>query len=311
MLANDAGVQTDGGGRLYGMFLITISSFGISFGGLISRSLEDADAWQINIHRSLSTIIVALAYFAWRYRGETVSRCKAIGRPGILAALSMTVAGVTFMQAITTTTVANTLFTLGSIPFITAALAWVFLKETLRPITLTTMAVAATGIGVMLADGLGGGSAFGNIMALMTAFGFSGYAVIVRHQRNTDMLPAYILAALLVCLISTAVRLDDWAIGWWDFIMCFIWGGLLSGIGNILFIVATRYLYAAEVTLFMLLEFALGPIWVWWFVGETPTLLALGGGALIMLAVMIRAVVQAREAQEAKRAASARIRSPL
>ena len=294
--------------RLRGMILVTISSFGISFGGLISRQIEDADAWQINIHRSLATVVVVVMIFLFRHRHNAVERVVQIGWPGIFGALSMTVAGVAFMQAITTTTVANTLFTLSSIPFITAALAWVFLREHLTRVTLATMMVAACGVGVMLADGVGGGSLYGNAMALVTAVGFSGYAVIIRRHRSVDMMPAYILSSLLVCLIALVLRLDDWAISWWDFAMCFIWGGLLSGIGNILFIVATRYLYAAEVTLFMLLEFSLGPIWVWWFVGEAPTVLALGGGALIMSAVLIRTLYQVRET---KRAAVARVRSPV
>ncbi len=295
--------------RLTGMALIIICSVGISFGGLISRYIEDADAWQINIHRSLSTIAVVAAVFLFRYRGRVGGRLREIGRPGLLGAGLLTIAGIAFMQAITTTTVANTLFTLSAIPFFTAALAWVFLRESLSSVTVVTMIAAAAGVGVMLVEGVGGGSLYGNAMALITAIGFSGYAVIVRRYRRIDMIPALLLSAIMLCAISLLLRIGDWSVSWWDFAMCFIWGGLLSGIGNILFIAASRYLYAAEVTLFMLLEFALGPVWVWLFVNETPTAWTLAGGSIIMTAVVARTAYQVRVSRRV--AARGRLAGPV
>jgi len=172
--------------RLKGMVLVVISSVGISFGGLISRYIENADASQINIHRSLSTAIIVAAVLLFRYRGNVVGRIVQIGRPGLLGSFLLTIAGIAFMQAITTTTVANTLFTLSAIPFITAALAWVFLREGLDNITIVTMIGAAAGVGVMLAEGAVGGSLYGNAMAVVTAVFFSGYAVIIRGHRHVD-----------------------------------------------------------------------------------------------------------------------------
>ena len=46
-----------------------------------------------------------------------------------------------------------------------------------------------------------------------------------------------------------------------------VWGGVISGfLGNWLFIKAARHLAAAEVTLLMMTEFVLGPVWVWLFI---------------------------------------------
>ncbi len=278
--------------RLLGMVLLIISSVGISFGGLISRNLEAADAWQINIHKSYSTALVVIIILLFRYRGGVVGQMRQIGRPGLLGACLLTIVGITFMQAFTTTTVANTLFMLSAIPFVTAALGWVFLRESLNRVTIITMIAASAGIGVMLVEGIGGGSMYGNLMALITTIGFSGYAVILRLNRDVDMLPAFLLATIMLCTVALGVKIGDWSLSWWDFALCFIWGGVLSGIGNILFIIAARYLYAAEVTLFMLLEFALGPLWVWLFVNEAPSRWTLVGGSLIMSAVVARTIYQ-------------------
>ena len=302
--ANDPGVTQETGpgddehtpseqrNRLIGMGLVIVSSLGISFGGLISRQLEDIDAWQINIYRSLSTIVVVMVILLFRHRGHVAEKFVLIGRPGLIAAIFGTFAGITFIQAMTTTSVANTLFTLSAIPFITAALAWIFLGERLNRITIVTMIAAACGVVVMVVGGIGGGSLYGNAMALATAIGFSGYTIIVRQHRRVDMLPAYLLSALLLCIIALLVKIGDWSVSWWDFWMCCIWGGVLSGFGNALFITAAKYLYAAEITLFMLLEFALGPLWVWLFVNEVPTVWTLGGGSLVMSAVVARTIYQ-------------------
>jgi drug/metabolite transporter (DMT)-like permease len=288
-------------GRLMAMGLMIVSSVMISFGALLSRFIEDAGAWQINIHRPWTLGAVVLGFVVFRYRGDTVDRFRKIGRWGLIGGASLAVAGVAFVQSITTTTVANCLFTLSAIPFITAAFARLFLGERLKRLTLITMIVAGCGVGIMVADGIGGGSLYGNLMALVTAVGFSGYAVIVRHNRHIDMLPTLVVSSVFLVGIALVGSGGDWAVSWHDFVLCFLWGGVLSGIGNIMFVYASRHLMAAELTLFMLLEFALGPVWVWWIVNEVPSAYTLVGGSVIMSAVLVRTVGQFSDQRRVKR----------
>ncbi|MCP5081393.1 MAG: DMT family transporter [Alphaproteobacteria bacterium] len=278
--------------RGFAMALMIVSSVVISFGGLISRLMEDADPTQINFYRSLSLCVTFGLVFAYNHRASTVRDFRKVGWSGVLASLCLMVAGIAFMQALAHTTVANTMFTLASIPFLTAALAWVFLRENLTMLTVITMCAAAVGVALMVMDGIGLGSIYGNLMALITALGFSGFAVIVRRNRHIDMMPALLISAVAIVVISLALRYDDLTISWWDIAMCIIWGGALSGIGNCLFIIASRHLVAGELTLFMLLEFALSPLWVWIVVRETPSHWALAGGSLVILAVATRALLE-------------------
>ncbi len=280
--------------RSFAMGLMVVSSVLISFGGLIMRNIEAADTWQINFHRSLAFLAAVALILAIQYRRDTLVRVRAIGRPGLVGGVLLAVAGIAFIQALTHTTVANTLFTLSAIPFITAALARALLKERLRRATLVTMAAAALGILVMMAEGFGIGSGYGNAMALLTALCFSGFAVIVRHYRRIDMLPTLLVSGAIIALASLAARFDDLGVPLDDLLLCFLWGGVLSGLANGMFVVASRHLVAAEVTLFMLLEFALGPVWVWLFVGEVPTRWTLLGGVLVIASVTLRAVLELR-----------------
>jgi drug/metabolite transporter (DMT)-like permease len=278
--------------RLFAMTLMVVSSVLISFGGLIIRNMEQADTWQINFYRALALLSSIALILAFQHRRNTLATIRKVGRPGLLGGGLLAVAGITFLQALTHTTVANTLFTLSAIPFITAALARIFLKETLQRATLLTMLLAAVGIIAMVAEGIGQGSGYGNAMALVTAFGFAGFAVIVRHNRRIDMLPTMLVSAALIALVALAVRFDDLGITLKDLLLCLLWGGVLSGFANWMFIIASRHLVAAEVTLFMLLEFALGPVWVWLFIGEQPTHWTILGGILVIGAVALRAGIE-------------------
>lgn len=282
--------------RGYAMGLMVACSVVISFGGLIVRNIEDADAWQLNFYRSVALIGAVTVILVFQYRQRTISHILRIGRPGLIGGAMLAAAGIFYLQALTHTTVANTLFTMSAIPFITAALARIFLKERLQRMTLITMFVAAMGIFVMIAEGVGIGSAYGSAMAIATAICFSGYTVIVRHNRRIDMLPTLLVSGLIIGLAGLLMRGDDLAIPLNDILLSFLWGGLLSGFANWTFIIATRHLVAAEVTLFMLLEFVLGPIWVWLFVDEIPTLGTLVGGSLIIAAVAVLTTAELRHA---------------
>ena len=274
------------------MLLMVISSVVISFGGLIIRSMEAAVPWQINFHRSVALFGVVSVFILLRYRGRSLAAIGNIGALGCLAGVLLGFAGMAFLQALTQTTVANTLFILGAIPFFAALLARILLKETLSGATLLTMLVAAAGLAVMVFEGIAIGAGAGNGYALLTALLFALYAVILRSKRRKEMLPTLLISSVVIIVIAMIVQAGDLAVSLRDLLLSYIWGGLLSGVANWLFIYASRHLAAAEVTLFMLLEFALGPLWVWLVINEQPSMWTVIGGLLIILAVTVRAVLE-------------------
>ncbi len=274
------------------MFYMVVSSVVISFGGLIMRSLETTDPLQISFHRSLSLLGAVIVFLLIRYRRESIQVTRNIGWPGVVGGGLLGCAGLAHLQAMANTTIANSTFILGSIPFFTALFAWVLLKEKLQRRTLVAMLIAAVGLGVMVKEGMQIGAGYGIIMAILTAVCFSVYAVIVRSRRRVQMLPTLIVSSLVIMAFSAIATKGDIKVSYHDALLCIIWGAVLSGIANFLFLFASRHLAAAEVTLFMLLEFALAPIWVWWVVNETPSLWTVVGGALIMGAVVIRSAIE-------------------
>ena len=274
------------------MFYMVLSSVVISFGGLIMRSLETSEPLHANFYRAVGLLAAVVTFLLLRYGKESVEVTKDIGWLGIIGGCLLASAGLFHMQAMAHTTIANALFILGLIPFFTAIFARVLLKEKLQTRTIITMVIAAIGLLVMVKEGLNTGAVLGNVMAISTATCFSLYAVIVRRKRRVEMLPTLIVSSSIIMIFCTIVLGGKLGVSIKDLVLCLVWGAVLSGVANFLFIYASRHLAAAEVTLFMLLEFALGPIWVWWFVNEIPTLWTIVGGVLIMFAVIIRTILE-------------------
>lgn len=288
--------------RAWAMGLMIVSSVAISFGGLVIRTIENSDVWQINFYRSIALIVMVVLIMALRHGHAAPARIHGIGRPGLLAGFMLASAGICFLQSITNTTVANTLFVLSAIPFVTALLARIFLGERLMRSTVVTMCAAAVGIVVMISGGIGAGSLYGNLMGLLTALCFSCYTIIVRRHRGIEMLPSLIVSGGFIIVTALVLRWGDLVIPLRDMLLCFLLGGILSGLANALFIAASKHLVAAELTLFMLLEFALGPIWVWFFIAETPTRVTIAGGAIVIGSVAVRAGLElARDRMRRKR----------
>ena len=279
--------------RQLAILLMIASSVVISFSGLVVRLLE-AGPLVMNFYRALFLMGAILVLLFLRYRGAAIVRVIGVGWPGLMAGAMLAGAGITFLQSMTHTTVANTLFVLGGIPFVTSGLAWIFLKEKPSRPTLVTMIIAFFGIVIMIGEGFTIGSVYGNLMALMTTLFFSIYAVIVRFNRQVDMLPAILISTVLIMAMTGLTQRGVLPISKDDLWLCLLWGGVMSGFTSASFIVASRHIIAAELTIFMLLEFALGPVWVWLFVNEIPSKWTLAGGALVIVAVLGRSILELR-----------------
>ena len=278
--------------RKLSILLLITGSVGISFGGLIMRNINNADPWQIAFYRALAFLFSITLILFHRYRFSIVTNIKKIGYPGMAGGFFLMLAQLLFIQSIANTSVANALFTLSSIPFITAILAFIFLKEKISLRTIIIMIFAFMGIFIMIKDGLETGGFYGNIMALVCAFSFSTFVIILRKSKNIDMMPASLISGVLLLIVCFVITHGDLNIPIQDILLCFLWEGVLSGFVNSVFIYAARFLNASEVTFFMLLELSLGPFWVWLFLNETIALETLFGGIIVMSSVAVYSFIE-------------------
>ena len=270
--------------------MIIGSTLLISVNGLIIRSIESANEWQIVLYRQLFFVPALLLVLACQYRTRLPGLFLNVGWAGVGAAVSMGLANPLFIVAMTHTTVANALFTISSAPLITAVLARVFLKEKITRSTVIAVLIAMSGIALMVGDGVVSGAVFGSLLSLLCAFFFSTFVICLRFGRDRNMLPSSVLGGILGGLIGLVGSGFDLQVSARDVWICFLWGGLIVTTVHYFFTLGSRYVPGTEIMLITLIEFTLGPVWVWMVFGETPTRLALIGGILVLGAVAFRAV---------------------
>jgi len=278
--------------KIFSILLLIAGSVGISFGGLIMRNITSADPWQIAFYRGLAFVFSTTLVLLHKYQLDVVTKIKNTGFPCIVGGFLLMLANLLFIQALANTSIANALFTLSSIPFITAILAFIFLKEKISLRTIIIIIFAFIGIFIMINDGLESGDFYGSFLAFVCAICFSGYVIVLRKSKNIDMLPANMASGILVIIVSFVVSLGNMIVPIQEILLCFLWGGVLSGFVNSVFIFSTKYLLASEATFFMLLEFSLGPFWVWIFLSETISQETFYGGIIVILSVAVYSLLE-------------------
>ena len=272
----------------------------ISVNGLVIRSFESANDWQIIFYRQAFFIVGLLLVLILQYRSRLPGMFLHVGWAGIGAGISLGLANPTFIIALSHTTVASALFTISASPLITAVLARIFLKEHISRPTMVAIVVAMIGITIMVSDGLLSGSVFGNLLALVCAFFFSMFVVFLRVGKDRNMLPSSVMGAIMGGMIGMVGSNFDFRIPLHDVSLCFLWGAIIVTTVHYFFTLASRYITGAEIMLITLIEFTLGPIWVWLVFQEQPTNIALVGGFIVLSSVAARAVIIIHQERSAR-----------
>ena len=280
---------------LIGILIVIAGGACLSTSGILIRLMDDAQGWQIIMYRSATFFLSILAIVAVKYKRRTLDAYAAIGDKGIIAAFLLGLGSVCYIFAMLNTTVANVVFIIGSAPLVTALLAWVILGERVSNWSLAAMLAAVAGIGLMFLDGLVSGGLLGNSLALLMVVMFAFYLLILRDQRDIDMIPATGLSGLITFCIA-AWMVQDPSISLHDLVICILLGSFQFGLGFMLITLATRYIDGALVALLGLSEVVLAPLWVWLGIGERPAALAMVGGVIVLGAVASQIVLARSEA---------------
>ncbi len=275
---------------LLGILMVISGGVFLSTSGILIRIMDNADGWQIIFFRSITFFLTILTIVLFKYGRGTFAAYKAIGIEGLAAAFLLGMGSVLYIFALLNTTVANVVFIIGSAPLVTALVAWIFLKEKISRWSLVAMIMALFGIGLMFVDGLVSGGLFGNILAISMVIMFAFYLLLLRAQKNVDMVPATGLSGLIMFLVA-AIMVSDLTITRHDLLICIALGSFQFGLGFLLLTLGTRFIPAAEVALFALSESVLNPVWVWIGVNEVPGRYTLYGSSVVLAAVIVYSLI--------------------
>jgi DME family drug/metabolite transporter len=263
-----------------------------SLAGILVRLVAVATSWHIILYRSLGVAAMLGGMIVAVHRGQAGLAVRRAGWPAVLAGLCSSASSVLFILALGRVTVANALFMTGVTPFLAGIGAQAFLGERVPRHAWGAMALCATGVAVMLGSGLAFGQLAGNLLALGSAASFAAHGLVLRSNRQTDMLPAVLHAGLfgaLVGLVALTLEGASPRVPPRDLLLGLAMGAVQLGGGLVLYTRASRHLPAAELQLVATAELVLAPLWVWIGVGETPSASTLAGGGLIVLAILSQA----------------------
>ena len=228
-------------------------------------------------------ILIALILF---YKSNLIKVTLAMGLAGLFYALTFSITNITFIVSIQNTNVANTLDMIATAPMLSAILATVFLKE--NPDKNTWIAILITFLAVVYIffDSFKLGNFFGDIFGLITALGLAVGANIIRSVRDKDLVPAAVIGKFLVAIFALFF-VDNLILQGRDNIIVPLMCIMCVGIPFVLVTIAPRFITAAEVNLFFLLETIIGPIWVWLIIKEQPSIETIYGGILIIITIAV------------------------
>jgi drug/metabolite transporter (DMT)-like permease len=279
--------------RARGFALALSATFFWSLAGLLIRLIHEATSWHIILYRSLGATAMVGGMIAVVHRGQIARAIRLAGWPAVLAGACSSASSVLFILALGRVTVANAIFMGGITPFLAAIGAQAFLGERVPRRAWGAMALAMTGVTLMLGGGLALGQLTGNLFALGSAVTFAGHALFLRLNRQSDMLPAVLYAGLFGMLFGVMALGTEGIsprVPARDLTLALAMGVVQLGGGLVLYTRASRHLPAAELQLIATAELVLAPLWVWIGVGEAPGAATLVGGALIVLAILTQGV---------------------
>lgn len=280
--------------RRLSVLMVMVSAIGFSFNGLIVRLIDTATPFQAVFHRSLGMSVGLFLVYGLVYRRGAIRHVTSIGWGGFFGASLLGASAMGMVFAMYNATVANVVFVSSAIPFFTAGLAWLILREKVPMTMLAFMALAFSGVTVMVSGGISLGAAFGNMMALGSALLYGLFVVVIRGRQGTNMSPMVAVAGVWICAAVSIIVGGELYVSAHDFWLCIFWGAVIAAACHSLFVLAARNLAGAEVTFLMLLEFVLAPIWVWLIVDEVPAWTTLLGGTLVVGSLVAWTLVNAR-----------------
>ena len=269
-----------------------------SFGPLVVRYMNDPHMvpWQYIFGRGLTIFLILNLYLYFEEGINFYKNYKKVGKSGLVGGVGLGIAMISFIYSITNTTAAITLLCLAAMPFITALLGFLFLKEKISLTVWIAIIVAAAGISIMALDNSGKNSLPGLVFGLISALGFSIFSVSLRWRKETPKFTTVAFAGLF-CFIFSAVMLisnDANFLSTGKNEALFATHGTLVCMGLILYSIGSKNIPAADLTLLSLTEVIGGIFWVWlpWMgINEVPSTNTIIGGFFIFMSIFYYSLI--------------------
>ena len=256
--------------------------------------LANTESWNLIFYRGLIPFLVVFFGLLIIYKTKLLKEIINNGWHGFFYACTFTITNIVFVISIENTNVANPLIMLALAPMLSAVISLIFLKE--NPNNKTWVAILITTLSVIYIfyDALEAGDLLGNFLGLVCALGLAAGSVIIRSAKKISLVPSAMLGKLMVALIAF-LFVDQLQLTGNDIVIVPLMCVMCVAIPFVLVTLAPRYITAAEVNLFFLLETILGPLWVWFVIKEQPSFETILGGSIIVVTIAIHSILSLKK----------------
>ena len=264
-----------------------------SFGPLVVRHMNEPNLvpWQYIFARGLTIFLILNLYLYFEEGKNFYKNYIRIGWSGIVGGTGLGIAMITFIYSITNTSAAVTLLCLAAMPFFTALLGFLFLKERISVNVWVAIIIATIGIIIIALGNTEKSSLLGLIFGMVSSIGFSVFSVSLRWRKETPKFTTVAFAGFFCFTVSATNILSN------DMVFfstsyngaLFSLHGTLVCMGLILYSIGSKAIPAAELTLLSLTEVIGGIFWVWVpFLGinEIPSTNTIIGGFFLFMSII-------------------------
>ena len=256
--------------------------------------LSNVDTWGLVFYRGIIPFFTVFFVLLIIYKLNFFKILFSSGYPGLIYIGTFSITNITFVVSIQNTNVANTLVMIATAPMLSAILGAIFLKETPDRKTWISIIITFFAIIYIFFDSLKLGNFYGDILGFITAIGLAVGAVTIRSAKSKNLVPAAVVGKLLVASFAL-LFIESFILENKDLLIVPLMCVLCVAIPFVLVTIAPRFIPAAEVNLFFLLETIIGPIWVWLIINEQPSIETLQGGVVIILTIAIHSFLKLKK----------------
>ena len=264
-----------------------------SFGPLVVRYMNEPNLapWQYIFARGLTIFLILNLYLFFEEGKNFYKNYFNIGWSGIVGGTGLGIAMITFIYSITNTSAAITLLCLAAMPFFTALLGFMFLKEKISVNVWIAIIIATIGIIIIALGNTEKNSLLGLIFGMTSSIGFSVFSVTLRWRKETPKFTTVAFAGIFCAIVSSIIIISSDSVFFASSYNegLFAIHGTLVCLGLVLYSIGSKAIPAAELTLLSLTEVIGGIFWVWlplFGVNEIPTNNTIIGGFLIFMSII-------------------------
>jgi drug/metabolite transporter (DMT)-like permease len=269
-----------------------------SFGPLVVRYMDQPELvpWQYIFGRGLTIFLVLNLYLYFEEGFQFYKNYLKIGVSGLIGGVGLGIAMISFIYSITHTTAAITLLCLAAMPFFTALLGFLFLRERISVNVWIAIILATIGIIIIAFGNTGKSSLIGFVFGITSSIGFSIFSVTLRWRKETPKFTTVAISGLFCFIIASLFILSNNLTFFSSSYngTLFSLHGTLVCFGLILYSIGSKAIPAAELTLLSLTEVIGGIFWVWlpiFGINEIPSTNTIIGGFFLFISITYYSLV--------------------